>query len=433
MHGGARMMTSQWTFLCLWCAVSWTQQPSRRTDIRCVRRGKRGSSSAGTAEFHTWAEDASSACVLCLALHLKCPQAPHKWLPPMADWEDGMNLLGDLHPDWKHLTKSTIWKRLSQTSCRVSLVNDTSSQKRSSNQKSTSARRKCACSLFLIWIPDVIPDNITAFLVSVAFAHVADGGAHGGAVLLPRAHVWGLVTKVSPWGSNLAAHVFFPFFFCCLLFGSCFFGTICQCRGEIIVHTADKRRDIILLPFTLLPRWFSLRSRFKHPAVLFAFLHSSCLFYSNGPIFLSSFYLMTPLFSHSSPFAWGDPICLLSSFSFPFLPSPSLLSPPPLLPVSVHRPSTLSSNSITFSLLLFFQLLCFNLFLLLPPTRLEILILGIWHSFALSSASLFILLSPVYHFLPSIAVSRSLYYLLNWSPSLPIFNRNFALAWIMYV
>lgn len=194
-------------------------------------------------------------------------------------------------------------------------------------------------------------------------------------------------------------------------------------------------RDVTLFCFLLLS--FLDGFPFAHvPSTLQCCLLSSIrpvFFTPMGPFFfpLFTWWLLYSLIP--PPFAWGDPICLLSSFSFPFLPSPSLLSPPPLLPVSVHCPSTLSSNSITFSLLLFFQLLCFNLFLLLPPTRLEILILGIWHSFALSSASLFILLSPVYHFLPSIAVSRSLYYLLNWSPSLPIFNRNFALAWIIYV
>lgn len=110
---------------------------------------------------------------------------------------------------------------------------------------------------------------------------MADGGAHRGAVLLVCAHVWGLVTKASPWGSNLAAHFFFPFFFVVVYSLEVVSSEPSVCRGEIIVHTADKRGDVILLPCTLLSRGFSLRSRFKHPAVLFVFLHSSCLYYSN--------------------------------------------------------------------------------------------------------------------------------------------------------
>lgn len=194
----------------------------------------------------------------------------------MADWEEGMNLLGNLLGKPRISTKAELKSNIGvwmEKMCLFFIPNLDSRRYSQQHQR---------------------------FPGFCSFCTRGRWGCTQGGCAVAVCTCLGPRDKSIAVGLKFGSSVFFPFFLGCLLIGSCFFGTICQCRGEIIVHTADKRRDIIWLPFTLLSRWFSLRSRFKHPAVLFVFFRSSCLFYSNNPIFLSSFYLMTPLFSHSS-------------------------------------------------------------------------------------------------------------------------------------
>lgn len=164
-------------------------------------------------------------------------------------------------------------------------------------------------------------------------------------------------------------------------------------------------------------------------------------FTSNEPISLFSFYLVNPLFAHSSTvfLKWPDlsPLILFVSIS----PSPSLLSPSALLSVSVHCPSTLSTNSITFSLLSFILPALFFLpspaispFTFHPSGNTHLP--PLWASDTLSlcllihSSSFYRLFTTFLFWLLSLPL---FYYLQSWFPSLLIFNRNFTLTWFICV
>lgn len=176
-------------------------------------------------------------------------------------------------------------------------------------------------------------------------------------------------------------------------------------------------RDVTLFCF-LLPSFLD-NFPFAHvPTTPDCCLFSSLrlfFFTSSEPICLSSFYLTTPLFTHSSTIFLKWPHLPPLILFVPYLNLSLSFSPSALLPVSVHRPSTLSSNPITFSLLsfilpaLFFTFSGYFSFYLPPIWKYSSAsTLSIWYAFALSSDSLLIFLSSVYCFLTSIAVSTSL-------------------------
>lgn len=201
-------------------------------------------------------------------------------------------------------------------------------------------------------------------------------------------------------------------------------------------------RDVTLFCF-LLPSFLD-NFPFAHvPTTPDCCLFSSLrLFFvtSSEPICLSSFYLTTPLFTHSSTIFLKWPHLPPLILFVPYLNLSLSFSPSALLPVSVHRPFTLSSNPITFSLLSFILPALFLPSPAISPstshpsgnTHLP----PLWAFDTLLLCLLIHSSSFCHLFTAFLLRSPSLplfYYLQNWSPSLLIFNRNFALTWFIYV
>lgn len=191
---------------------------------------------------------------------------------------------------------------------------------------------------------------------SAAFAHVADGGAHRGLLLLLRAHVWGHVTK---YCCGLK--------FCQLLFSSYLLFIHSKLfRGN---HLSLSRVDY--RPYCRYEMWHHFASFYLPSLVVFPCPHLThsprCfplllwsfhlfLFTSNDPHFSSPFCLTTPLFGGSSTAGLKWPHLLPLILFVPHLTfSLFLLLPSALLPASVHHPPTLSSDSITFCTLFIYS------------------------------------------------------------------------------
>lgn len=180
-------------------------------------------------------------------------------------------------------------------------------------------------------------------------------GCTQGAVLLQCAHVWGLMIKILLWGSNLAALVFFLYFFVYSVeLVSSEPSVSVEDRLSSILQIRDETLFCFLLTF--FPRWFSL---YTHVSTtphcrLFSSLR---LFFctSNEPI---SLYLTSPLSAHSTTICLKWPHLALLILFIPIRPFPSFLT---LSFITCICPSSvyfvLKFNNDFHSLLLYFQLL----------------------------------------------------------------------------
>lgn len=277
--------------------------------------------------------------------------------------------------------------------------------------------------MFLFFIPSSEFQTLflTAFLFSVAFAHVADGGAHGG-LCCCCVHMFGASWQKYCCGAQILQLLFSSNFFFCFVYSFEVVSSEPSVSVEGRLSSILQIRDMMLFCFLL-------------PLHTFQPPHAAFFPPLSEPISLSSFYLITPPFAHSST------VCL----KWPHLPPLILFVPHPtfsISPLALSFMTCICPSSVYFVLKFnnFFTpfissssfFLPFQLFLLLPPTHLKILICLPFGHLTPFCFVFWFTLHPSFACLAHSCCIHSYFhscrlfhYFQNWSPSLLIFNRNF--------